>query len=138
MKSPRGNPLLTSPPGLHSLGRLPSSLRAGAGDMGRLTAASVDFSSEAFFRDPAPVIAGLRARGALVRTRFPFVGRVWVTTTHDAAARILKDSKAFTLRNEGGAIGLRWWMPRSFAALASNMLTTDEPDHTRLRGIVDE
>src|SRR5690349_18279150 len=106
--------------------------------MGRLTAASVDFSSEAFFRDPAPVIAGLRARGALVRTRFPFVGRVWVTTTHDAAARILKDSKAFTLRNEGGAIGLRWWMPRSFAALASNMLTTDEPDHTRLRGIVDE
>jgi cytochrome P450 len=29
-------------------------------------------------------------------------------------------------------------MPASIAALASNMLTTDEPDHTRLRSIVDE
>jgi cytochrome P450 PksS len=29
-------------------------------------------------------------------------------------------------------------MPRLVQTLASNMLTTDEPDHTRLRGIVDE
>ena len=33
---------------------------------------------------------------------------------------------------------MQWWMPRSFRALANNMLTTDEPDHTRLRSIVDE
>jgi cytochrome P450 PksS len=67
------------------------------------------------------------------------VGRVWITTTYEATARVLKDSAIFTLRKEGGAVaGLRWWMPASVAALASNMLTTDEPDHTRLRGIVDE
>ncbi len=33
---------------------------------------------------------------------------------------------------------MQWWMPRSFRTLANNMLTNDEPDHTRLRSIVDE
>jgi cytochrome P450 len=52
---------------------------------------------------------------------------------------VLQDSKTFTLRKDGGAIaGLRWWMPGILRTLANNMLTTDEPDHTRLRGIVDE
>src|SRR5919204_2007351 len=99
----------------------------------------VDFASEAFHRDPAAAIAALRASGPVVATSFPIVGKVWVTTTHDATARVLKDGSVFTLRKEGGAVaGLRWWMPRSIAVLASNMLTTDEPDHTRLRSIVDE
>ena len=34
--------------------------------------------------------------------------------------------------------GLRWWMPAFVGALANSMLTMDEPDHTRLRQIVDE
>ena len=52
---------------------------------------------------------------------------------------MLKDSETFTLRKEGGGLaGLRWWMPGFLGALANNMLTMDEPDHTRLRGIVDE
>src|SRR5579872_3682736 len=81
----------------------------------------------------------LRASGPVVVSRFPIVGRVWVTTTHDATARVLKESATFTLRQDGGRVaGLRWWMPAVVAALASNMLTTDEPDHTRLRSIVDE
>jgi cytochrome P450 len=55
------------------------------------------------------------------------------------AARVLKDRDTFTLRKDGGGVaGLRWWMPRSLRALADNMLTMDEPDHTRLRGIVEE
>jgi cytochrome P450 PksS len=99
----------------------------------------VDFASEAFFRDPAASIRALRAAGPVVRSRFPIVGPVWVTTTFEAAAQVLKDEKAFTLRKEGGRpVGLRWWMPRSVAALTSNMLAQDEPDHTRLRSIVDE
>jgi len=99
----------------------------------------VDFASEAFFRDPAATVAALRAVAPVVKSRFPIVGPVWVTTTHEAAARVLKDAKTFTLRKEGGQpAGLRWWMPRSVAALTSNMLAQDEPDHTRLRSIVDE
>jgi cytochrome P450 PksS len=99
----------------------------------------IDFKSEAFLRDPAAGVAALRMAGPVVQTHFPIVGRVWTTTTYEAAARVLKDSATFSLRKEGGDVaGLRWWMPRLVQTLASNMLTTDEPDHTRLRSIVDE
>jgi cytochrome P450 len=98
----------------------------------------VDFTSQDFFRNPAASIEQLRARGPVVETRFPIVGKVWLTTTHDAAARVLKDSTMFTLRKDGSPAGVRWWMPSFVRALASNMLTVDEPDHTRLREIVDE
>ena len=98
----------------------------------------VDFTSQEFFRNPAAGIERLRAHGPVVETRFPIVGKVWVTTTYDATARVLKDSTAFTLRKDGSPAGLRWWMPSFVGAMASNMLTVDEPDHTRLREIVDE
>lgn len=99
----------------------------------------LDFTSEAFFRDPPRAIAALRAQGPVVATRFPLVGDVWITTTHDATAQVLKDSATFTLRKEGGGVaGVRWWMPKLVTTIANNMLTMDEPDHTRLRSIVDE
>jgi cytochrome P450 len=99
----------------------------------------VDFTSQEFFRDPTAGVERLRALGSVVKTRFPIVGNVWITTTYDLTARVLKDSDTFTLRKEGGGLaGLRWWMPARLGALANNMLTVDEPDHTRLRGIVDE
>jgi cytochrome P450 len=99
----------------------------------------IDFTSQEFFRDPAAGVRQLRTAGPVVATKFPIVGKVWVTTTYELAARVLKDSSTFTLRkNGGGPAGLRWWMPRRISVLASNMLTLDEPDHTRLRGIVDE
>src|SRR5215831_15457689 len=99
----------------------------------------VDFTSQAFFRDPAAGVERLRASGPVVATMFPIVGKVWITTTYESTARVLKDGETFTLRKEGGGLaGLRWWMPAFVSALANNMLTMDEPDHTRLRGIVDE
>ena len=99
----------------------------------------LDFTSEAFFLDPPAAIAALRTQGPVVATRFPLVGDVWITTTHDATAQVLKDSTIFTLRKEDGEVaGLRWWMPGLVKTIANNMLTMDEPDHTRLRSIVDE
>jgi len=99
----------------------------------------VDFTSQDYFRDPAAGIERLRALGPVIDVKFPIVGRVWITTTQELAGRVLKDSETFTLRKEGGTIaGLRWWMPGLVRAVADNMLTMDEPDHTRLRGIVDE
>lgn len=99
----------------------------------------LDFTSEAFFRDPPKAIAALREQGPVVATRFPLVGDVWITTTHDATVQVLKDGAIFTLRKEDGSVaGLRWWMPGLVRTSANNMLTMDEPDHTRLRSIVDE
>ena len=107
--------------------------------MGWSVAEPVDFTSDAFLRDPRAGVAQLRSIGPAVATKFPIIGRVWVTTTYEAAARVLKDGTLFTLRKEGGSLaGLPWWMPKFIATFANNMLTMDEPDHTRLRSIVDE
>jgi cytochrome P450 len=73
-----------------------------------------------------------------VEVRFPIFGRVWIPTTSDLAARVLKGSETFTMRKNGAVAGLRWWMPAWVRALAVSMLSMDEPDHTRLRSIVDE
>ncbi len=98
----------------------------------------IDIASQDYFRDPAAEIARLRAVGPVVRIRFPIVGSVWITTTQELASRVLKDSENFTLRKDGAVAGLRWWMPGVIRAVADNMLTMDEPDHSRLRDIVDE
>jgi cytochrome P450 len=98
-----------------------------------------DFTSQAYFRNPAAEIEKLRSVGPVVEVQFPMVGKVWTTTTQDLADRVLKDSDTFTIRNSiGGVAGLQWWMPRIVRTLANHMLSKDEPDHKRLRDIVDE
>jgi cytochrome P450 len=97
-----------------------------------------DFTNQEYLRDPAKGLAKLRAAGPLVEVRFPIIGRVWITTTSEMAGRVLKDSETFTMRKDGRLAGLRWWMPNLLRTLAVSMLTMDEPDHTRLRSIVDE
>ena len=105
----------------------------------RRMTAPVDFTSQAYFRDPAAGIARVRSVGPVVEVRFPIIGKVWITTTHELAAQVLKDSATFSMRKEdGGLAGLRWWMPAFVRTLANSMLSMDEPDHTRLREIVDE
>lgn len=98
-----------------------------------------DFTSQEYFRNTVAGIERLRASGPVIEIKLPIIGKVWITTTQELAGRVLKESETFTLRKDGGAIaGLRWWMPGIIRAVANNMLTMDEPDHTRLRGIVDE
>src|ERR1700720_4409060 len=97
------------------------------------------FLSQAYFRNPAAEIAKLRPAGPVVEVQFPMIGKVWTTTTQDLADRVLKESDTFTIRTGiGGVAGLQWWMPRILRTLANHMLSMDEPDHRRLRDIVDE
>ncbi len=98
-----------------------------------------DFSSQTYFRNPADELARLRAAGPVVEIEFPLIGKTWTTTTQEMADRVLKDSVTFTIRRDDGAIvGMRWWMPAIVGTLANHMLSMDEPDHARLRGVVDE
>jgi cytochrome P450 PksS len=98
-----------------------------------------DFSSQDYFRNPAAEIDKLRSAGPIVDVRFPIVGKIWTTTTQDLTDRVLKDSDTFTVRRDDGTVaGFRWWMPRILLTLSNNMLSMDEPDHRRLREIVDE
>jgi cytochrome P450 PksS len=98
----------------------------------------MDFTSQHYLRHPAAGLAALRAAGPVVEVRFPIIGRIWITTTSERTALVLKDSTTFTMRWNGAVAGLRWWMPGWIRALAVSMLNMDEPDHTRLRSIVEE
>jgi cytochrome P450 len=98
-----------------------------------------DFLSQDYFRNPAAAIEKLRAAGPVLEVRFPIVGKLWTTTTQELADRVLKDSETFSIRRDDGLVaGVRWWMPRILRTLANSMLSMDEPDHRRLRDLVDE
>src|SRR5690242_12464566 len=99
----------------------------------------VDFTSQDYFRNPAAALERLRGLGPVVEVDFPIIGRVWATTTQALADRVLKDTGTFTIRKEDGEVaGLRWWMPSLVRTFANSMLSMDEPDHKRLRDVVDE
>jgi cytochrome P450 PksS len=98
-----------------------------------------DISSQTYFRNPVAEIARMRSAGPVVEVEFPLVGKVWATTTQAMADRVLKDTATFTMRrDDGGVAGMRWWMPALVGTLTNHMLSMDEPDHARLRGVVDE
>src|SRR6266700_449560 len=98
-----------------------------------------DFASQDYFRDPGAGIEKLRTLGPVVEVHFPIIGKLWTTTTQALGDQVLKDTATFTMRKENGDVaGLQWWMPGIVRTLAISMLSMDEPDHKRLRDIVDE
>jgi cytochrome P450 len=99
----------------------------------------VNLSTQTFFRNPAAEIERMQAAGPVIEVHLPIIGKVWTTTTQDLSDRVLRDSDSFTIRNEDGTIaGFRWWMPKILRSLANSMLSVDDPDHRRLRTVVDE
>jgi cytochrome P450 len=103
--------------------------------------ANVDLRSQAFQQNPFPTLAGMRELGPVIRVRFPLFGKVWMVTTYDAVNDLLRDHQQF-VRNPA-ASGNRWmaallrWLPRTLQPLKNNMLMCDEPDHRRLRSLVE-
>jgi cytochrome P450 len=102
---------------------------------------AIDITSAGFKANPFPTWADLRAAGPVVPLKVPFVGAIWVTTTHAATLAMVKDNETFVQegRHAGkqGVAGMQWWMPRSLKAVTNSMLQKDEPDHRRLRKLVD-
>lgn len=101
-----------------------------------------DFESAASKADPFSFFASLRKEGPVIPVKLPFVGKVWITTTHEATSAMVKDNALFVqeARHAGksGVAGMAWWMPASLKLLTNNMLLKDEPDHRRLRKLVDQ
>src|SRR5579859_6243616 len=88
-----------------------------------------DIVSAPFKRDPLPTFTAMRQAGPVVPIRLPFVGRVWVTTTHAAAQAMVKDNALFVQegRHAGrsGLPGFSWWLPRPIKLMTNNMLQKD-------------
>lgn len=102
--------------------------------------ARFDIFSQDFKRNPWPVLADLCAAGPMVEFSFPIVGRIHLATTWASASDFLKGGDLFAAdgRNagKGNSTGF-WWAPRAVRILSQNMLTLDDPDHRRLRKLVD-
>lgn len=113
----------------------------GRPEVSNVTTADFDILSPAFHANPFPTLDRIRAEGAFVRLKLPIVGRTWFATTHEACATLLKDHENF-VRDPGNA-GSRTQerilkiLPRTLGLLALNMLGHDDPEHRRLRGLVD-
>ena len=99
-----------------------------------------DLQSAEFMRDPFPTLAAMREAGPVIENKMPLMGKIWVATTHAAVTDMLKGADKFASdgRNvPGGGSVVPWWMPRNIKLLAENMLLMDDPDHRRLRKLVD-
>ena len=100
-----------------------------------------DMADPGFRRDPLPTFDAMRAAGPVIPIRMPFLGKAWVTTTHESTLAMVKDNGLFVQESrhagKAGVAGFYWWMPRSVKLMTNNMLQKDEPDHRRLRRLVD-
>jgi cytochrome P450 PksS len=97
-------------------------------------ATDIDLTSAEFRTDPYPLYARLRAEAPVCRVRAGLFGRAWLITRYHDVAAALKDER-FTKdfrkvrRPEAQVV-------RLFGVLNRHMLSLDQPDHTRLRGLV--
>ncbi|MGH7012443.1 MAG: hypothetical protein ACREEX_16535, partial [Caulobacteraceae bacterium] len=101
-----------------------------------------DIVSARFKSDPAATLAKMRAAGPVIPVRMPFIGRTWAATTYEATLAMVQDNGLFVQERRhagkaGVAPGFSWWAPKAIRILSNNMLLKDEPDHRRLRKLVD-
>lgn len=105
-------------------------------------ALTFDLVSQAYKRNPFPTYQRMHAEAPVSRTKIPLVGDAWLVSPYDDVIALLKDKDRFAHdpRNAGRAqrAGIAWWMPRFVRVLTDHMLGTDEPDHRRLRRLVDK
>ncbi len=101
-----------------------------------------DVLSPEFHANPLPTFDRMRAEGAVVRMKLPILGRTWFAVAHDACAALLKDHESFARdpANAGSRTQARIlkFLPRTIGLLALNMIGYDDPEHRRLRGLVDQ
>jgi cytochrome P450 len=102
--------------------------------------ARFDFFSQEAKRNPFPALRAIREEGPLVPVTFPIIGKVYLATTWASCTDFLKGADLFAAdgRNAGKSSSLGfWWAPKMMRVLSQNMLTLDDPDHRRLRRLVD-
>lgn len=103
---------------------------------------AIDILSPSFHANPFPTLDRMRTEGPVVRVKLPIVGETWLAVTHDACASLLKNHADFARdpANAGSKTQERIIsiLPRTIGLLALNMLGHDDPEHRRLRGLVDQ
>jgi cytochrome P450 PksS len=101
----------------------------------------VDIASAEFKADPFPIYARLRREAPVVEVPLPDGTTAFLVTRYDDVALVLKDERFVKNRFDVMSyeqLKKQPWVPKMFLPLLKNMLDLDPPDHTRLRGLVQE
>ncbi|MEU1797233.1 cytochrome P450 family protein [Streptomyces californicus] len=86
---------------------------------------------EQFTRDPYPVYAALREKGPVHRVRIPEGADAWLVVGHELGRTLLADQRFSKHWSRASpALGV------VKVSAGTSMLSTDAPDHTRLRKLV--
>lgn len=105
-------------------------------------ALSFDLVSQAYKRNPFPTYLRMHKQAPVSRIKVPFIGEAWLVSPYDDVMTLLKEKERFVHdpANAGRRqrAGIAWWMPRLLRTLTDHMLGSDQPNHRRLRGLVDQ
>jgi cytochrome P450 PksS len=97
-----------------------------------------DLATPAFKANPFPYYAQLREVSPIHEVRLSLRRTAWLIARYDDALAVLRDPRFIKSPSstQGAGAGLLRWMPATMRALSRNMLDLDEPDHRRLRELV--
>lgn len=104
--------------------------------------APLDIASGAYKRDPRPTLARTHALGEIVPVKIPIFGNVLLVVSHAGVSAFLKNNRRFV--QQPGNAGIGWlnriqpFLPRTVRAVSGSMITQDDPEHRRLRALVDQ
>lgn len=102
---------------------------------------SLPLTSQAYLRAPQEVLASAQRENLFVTQKLPFLGRCTLVLGHAECQEFLKDADRFAVdaRNAGAdsPFGIKF-LPKSLKRLSNNLLSLDDPDHRRLRRLVDQ
>ena len=101
----------------------------------------VDITSREFKAGAIEFYARLRREAPVYRTALPDKMPVWIVSRYDDVAAVLKDerfSKRFQTFLDANPNLKHPWIPKAVKPLMHHMLSSDPPDHTRLRNLVQQ
>lgn len=99
----------------------------------------INITSAEFKANPYPFYAWMRAEAPVYRVNLPGREPAWLIARYDDVTAALKDERLVKDRNNAMSaeqLAKQPWVPGFLKPIERNMLTLDDPDHARLRGLV--
>src|SRR5574341_439466 len=105
---------------------------------------AVNLAASEVRADPYPLYARLRQDEPVTLMDYPMMGPrtvpTWLVTRYEDVLAVLKDPRFSNDMRKSRMTGSdrmnRRWMPRIFQSFQNMMITTDDPEHRRLRDLV--
>ncbi|MCB9703789.1 MAG: cytochrome P450 [Myxococcales bacterium] len=97
----------------------------------------LNLADPAIRADPYPTYAYLREHAPVIGVKRAMVGQVWYVSRYADVEAALRDPRLVSSRaNVGDGKGHLRWFPKSIRTLSQSMITSDDPEHRRLRSLV--